>query len=295
MKKNCKSVLLLVSLLGLLFYSLFHTSFIVKEILFYTELFIRKVFPTSFIFLLLSYLLMDYHIFSYLEPYIPDKGLYFLLMAMISGYPTGSIFVKDALEGGEITIEEADEIIQYAHFPNPLFVIYQVGIIMQKRISYIFYFIIFMSNFFIYLFSKHHKKDKTFRNIVTPNFSHSLSNSLLKVFKVLILIYGTSIFFYLISCIIRGYFSSYLYVFFSGLFDLTNGVVSVRILSDSFIQGIYLFFFIVFGSLSIHLQIKSILSDTLISYSSFVKGRILSFLLCILLWVIYTSCAMFIC
>ena len=294
MKKNYKSILLLVSLLFFFILFFLYSQMVVEEILFYTKLFYFKVFPTSFLFLLLSYLLIENHLFYYLEPYFPNHGLYFFIISLISGYPAGIISVKEAYSRGEICLEEANQMIQFSHFPNPLFVIYQCQLLFSNPfMPYLFYGIIILSQFIIYLFIP-----KKRGSITSSNSLSSFQISLTKTMKTLLLIYGTSIFFYLISTFFTHSFSftSIIYVFISGVFDLTNGIYSSMILSSTSIQIILLYFFIVFGSIPIHLQIKSILSDTSISYYSFLKGRILSFLLCVLLWfLIYRTCAIGIC
>ena len=45
----------------------------------------------------------------------------------------------------------------------------------------------------------------------------------------------------------------------------TNDVIMISIFASSFMQNTYLLFFIVFGSIPIHIQVNSILEDTPIS------------------------------
>lgn len=294
MKKNYKSVLLLVSLCFLFVYSLFHTEMMVREIIQYISIFLTKLFPTSFLFLLLSSLIMEYQIAFYLQKILRKNSLpfYFFGMSFLSGFPSGAVFIRDFLLRDIISVEDANRYIRFAHFPNPLFVLHMVySVFLNRTTTFVFYGILILSNFILYLFSR---KGPTYSlmNQAPDDFSKCFTKCLFQTFRVLITIFGTSIFFYLISCIVRKYFvfSPVVYVFFNGLFDLTNGVISTSILSSTFLQGIFLFFFISFGSLSIHMQIKSILSDTSISYLSFLKGRFLSFLLCVFLWIIYSCC-----
>ena len=294
MKENRKIILLLVSLCCFFGYTLFHNEMVVNEVLYYTNLFIHKLFPTSFLFLVLSFLLIDYQFVFFLQKFLHMNSVYFyfFIMSFLSGFPTGAVYVKEAYLQGIISREDANRIIRFAHFPNPLFVLFTVSeAFNSQRTALILYSIIFFSNFILFIIYQRKRKISV-SNSLPLDFSQELSSSIMKSFKIIILIYGTSLFFYLISSFIRKYTisSSFLYVFVSGLFDLTNGVVSSSILTSTFLQGCLLFFFIGFGSISIHFQIKSILSDTSISYHSFLIGRIYSLLICLFLWIIYCSC-----
>lgn len=288
MKKNYKSVLLLVSLIFLLLFYLFHSELLVKEILSYSSLFFKNVFPTSFVFLLLSYLLMENNLFFYLQKIIKQKSFYFFIISLISGYPAGIIYIKEALSKKEISNEEANNYTLFSHFPNPIFVLYHCKKLFSNTIiPIIFYGIIILSQFIVFIVVSKKTKTEIQPKKTNTSFTTSFQSSLFKTASILLIIYGTSIFFYLLSCMILKHLivPNYLYVFINGTLDLTKGIITSSILNNIKIQGIFLYYFIVFGSIPIHLQIKSILSDTSISYHLFLKGRILSFLLCSGFWV----------
>lgn len=288
MKKNYKSILLLVSLLFLFFFYLFHSELLVKETISYSTLFFHNIFPTSFIFILLSYLLIENNLFFYLQKIMKRKALYFYLVSLISGYPAGMIYLKEALINHEVTIKEANQYSMFSHFPNPIFVLYHCNKLFSHSIySIIFYGIIITSQLIIYLMIPKEKSNHFRATKANNSFTASFQKVLLKTMSVLLIIYGTSIFFDLISCIFLNYFTlpNYLYVWLNGTFDLTKGIMTSSILKSKKLQGILLYYFIVFGSIPIHIQIKSILTDTSISYRSFLKGRIIAFLLCSGCWI----------
>ena len=285
MTKNCKSILLLVSLFSLLLLFLSHSEMVVDEIISYTRLFYFNVFPTSFLFLLISYLLIENHLFFYLQHFLPNKNLYFFILSILSGYPAGAIYIKESYIRGEIDLEEANQFIRFAHAPNPLFVIYHCHQLFKDSfMPYLFYGIILISQFILYLFTP--KKKSFFSSSVSSvSFSQTFQNAFMKTVHTILIIYGTSVFFYILSSFLTHYFSfsNTLYVFLCGVFDIMNGIHSSYIIQNLYLRMILLYFFIVFGSIPIHIQIKSILADTSISYHSFIKGRFISLLLCILL------------
>lgn len=289
MKKKYQSGLLLVIFLFLFFYALFHTRMIAEESIFYLRLFLTKVFPTTFCFLLLSSFLLEYQFLYFFHRIFPRSSPAFVLfcLSLVSGFPMGALYVSRFLKEGVISFEEANRYIRFTHFPNPFFVLYTTSSLFHSyRLAFCFLGIFFFSNFVIYLFTKKENQIRTYSFQNTKTFAEIFSQSLFQTVRVLISIFGTSLFFYLISCGIRPFLtrSSFLYVFISGLFDLTNGVFTASILTSPFLQGVLLFFFMGIGSFSIQLQIKSILQDTSISYGSFLKGRVLCFLCCIFLW-----------
>ena len=201
---------------------------------------------------------------------------------MSSGFPSGAKYTKDLYNKGFISCSDANKLMMFSHFPNPLFIISSLTLVIPNRtITRNILLSIIISNFIIMLFCKIDGNKYNDSNFKKTNFSLSLATGIKSAFEVLCIIYGTSLFFYLISCIILNTFSfSHIYyVLICGVFDLTKGIFSVSLLDSNYLRGIFVLLFICFGSLSIHLQIKSILSDTPINYKYFIFGRIFGTLL----------------
>ena len=285
MKKTYKTTLLLVSLITLLILYLFNSKYIIKCFLEYNELFYTKLFPVSFIFFVLSTLLIRYRILDIIP--ININSIYIYILSLISGFPSGSKYTKDLLDNNYISHEEASNLLLFSHFPNPLFILGSINsIIKNNSLCFKLLISIIISNFIILLFTKKYKK-KHNTTTYPNNFSIALKDSIYKSIKTIILIYGTSIFFYLISAIITKYisFNPYLYILISGIFDLTKGVFSTTLINDIYIKSIIILIFISFGSISIHMQVKSILEDTSL-YKYFIKGRIISTILAIIIFLL---------
>ena len=247
-------------------------------------MFLTKLFPVSFIFFIISSLLVDFGIISFLDNvlHIKSTKLYVFTISMISGFPSGAKYTSDLYNKGFISCSDANKLMMFSHFPNPLFIISSLTLVIPNRIiTRNILLSIIISNFIIMLFCKIDGNKYNDSNFKKTNFSLSLATGIKSAFEVLCIIYGTSLFFYLISCIILNTFSfSHIYyVLICGVFDLTKGIFSVSLLDSNYLRGIFVLLFICFGSLSIHLQIKSILSDTPINYKYFIFGRILGTLL----------------
>lgn len=280
MKKISKSTISLFILLFVLICSLFVTKTITELVLNFNDLFLKNLFPTSFFFFIITNLLIEYNFVYFLQCFFHIKSVYFyvFILSLCSGFPNGAIIIKDLLDRNIIDKSVANKMIMYAHFPNPLFVINCVSSIINTKFAIYILLSIISSNFIIYCFISKKKifLDDGLKKV--DNFSNVLSKVIFKSIRTLILIYGISVIFYIISYFISNLFivNTYVYVLVNGLFDLTKGLFSTSLIKNFSVRSIFIIFFICFGSISIHMQIKSILEDTYVSYKKFVLGRILS-------------------
>lgn len=288
MKRKYKNILVVVILLSILVVNIFKSDVMVKIIINYTDLFIRKIFPVSFIFLTISNLLIEYNFIQIFQRLFKIKSIYIyvFILVLISGFPMGAIYIKELLEKDLISTDDGNKMIMFCHFPNPLFVVNSIGLILNsKKLPIIILLSIIISNFIILLFCKNKSicSYKEFNN--NTDFSATLSDSLYKTFKSILMIYGISLFFFILSFLISKLFKNiYFYVFINGLFDLTNGVYSTNMLNNIFIKTIFIIIFISFGSLSIHFQTKSILVNTSVKYSNYLIGRTIGCIISIILF-----------
>lgn len=294
MKKIKTSNIILVVLICLTFLYLTNSVLITKRILIYTKLFIEKLFPASFLFFTLSTLLIEYNAVGSLTKIFKKNGavLYVTIMSLISGFPSGSIYTTELLKKKQITEKTANYLIRFTHFPNPIFILGPISqLFSSKSYAYKILISIILANIIIAIVTKPKEQSK---NIERHNYPQSLSQTLSKAtlssLKTIILIYGTSIFLYLIITIINHYYKMPLisYVLLNGIFDLTNGVFLTSLITNPITKGIIIIFFFSFGGLSVHMQTKSIIADTQIKYKNFFIGRIWGIIIAniLFLWII---------
>ncbi len=179
----------------------------------------------------------------------------------------------------------------FSHFPNPLFILGSVYLVLKdKEICLKLLLAIIISNIIIYIFSKDKKSTKNnIKKLKVPsNFSNVLSKAVTNAFNTLLLIYGTSLFFYLVATIITKYITlnTNSFIILNGFFDLTKGVFSTTLLNNLTLRAIYILIFISFGGLSIHMQVKSIITDTSIKYKYFFIGRIIGTILALIIFIL---------
>ena len=283
MTKNIKSTLVLTLLFTLLILYIKESNLIIKEYLNYTNLFITKLLPSVFIIYILSDLLINYGIINLLNKITKyPTTIYILLISLISGFPSGPKTIKNLKEQNYISEEESNKLIKYTHFPNPIFVFSTISLITNNII--LIYISIILSNLIILINNKPQSTNKL-PNIKEKDFTSVLSNSIINTLKIIILIYGTSIFFYLISVILIKYLNTKkLYILINILFDLTKGIQTTSLINNQTLKDLIIILLLTISPLNINIQIKSILSDTNIKYINFIKGRVTS---CILTSIIY--------
>ena len=279
MKKNMKNILIIVILCMILGISFINSETIIQEFISYSLLFLQKLFPPSFLFFTISSLLIDYHLVEIIQKnfHIHSTYFYIFIMSLISGFPSGSIYIKEMLEKKQISIEEANQMIKYAHFPNPIFTLHMTSsLIHNQKIPIYLLLSILISNLIIFLITPKYKTNNKKEIIFPKDFSTSLKKAINHSINSIVIIYGISIIFSLISYLITSHIhNKNIYVLLSGLFDLTKGITTTALLQNDLTKAFYILLFITLGSLSIHMQTKSILQDTSIKYTSFLKGRII--------------------
>ena len=289
MKKKSKSNLILLFLIIMLTLYIINSELIISSTLTYTTLFITKLFPTSFLIYIISSLLINYGLIEVLSNISKKPAiLYITTISIISGFPSGPKYIKDIYSKKYIDSKTSNLLLTFTHFPNPIFVLGSIATIVTKKYSIYILISILLSNFIIYLFLYPKTSSKFISNTKQESFSKCLSLSITSTLKLLAIVYGTSLFFYLIALIITTHLklSPILFSITNGIFDLTKGIFSTTIISSNIIKSLLIIIFISFGSLSIHIQIKSILSDTDLKYKNFLYGRIISTILSLLIFLL---------
>lgn len=291
MKKTYQRIIIITFLLTLLILYTINSTLVIKSILDYTNLFITKLFPTNFVFFMLSTILIDQGLIELINNKLKLNGsiFYVTIMSILSGIPSGSKYTKDLLDKGLISNKTANYLLSFTHFPNPMFVLNTVTILLNKTLALKILICLILSNLIIALIFKPPKKEVIIINdSPSKDFSESLSKAIIDSLKVILIIYGTSVFFYLITVIINKYLTLNVlsHVLLNGIFDLTKGLFSISLLSNKLLKSLLIIIFFSFGSLSIHIQIKSIITNTSLKYKYFILGRLLQILFATILFLL---------
>ncbi len=301
MKTKLKNFTLIM--LILLFLSLF---FIYNQtfklcILKGASLFFLNVFPTLLPMFIINDLLLNYNFGIYLNKLVGKfffkffkmgpMATYIFIMAIFSGTPTNAYIINNCLENNLITKDEAEVILAYAFFINPLFLyqmlnnIFHHNLITLKIIS-----ICYFSNLLIAFYFKKFKYSNTLPlKIKEETFNITLTKSIKKSLNTLLSIMGTIIFYLVLSEGINIIWpNSLINCFFNGLLEITGGLNKLAVLNvNMYFKEIVAIIFISFGGLSIHSQIKGIIPND-ISYKTFLEARIWQVILATSIYIICT-------
>lgn len=255
------------------------------------NLFINKVFPSLFPFLVITSLMISYdgvHIYSKIfggilcRPIrLPLQCTFALVISILCGYPLGAKYACALYEQGHIDIKTCQRLISIATNTSPLFAIGSVGSAMLKS-SHIGYFLLiinYLSCFIMGLllpsinmkynkiFTRSElKENRNIGNIIKDSIENSIKTCLsiggfVVIYSVIISIIKSNIIFDIAVNKLNsftGLESNLLEGSILGLFEMTNGCYLIANTNvDIYIKVIIISFFLAFSGFSIISQVHS--------------------------------------
>lgn len=274
MKHINKNLLILGTFLLLLYYIFTNNTFVASNIIDSLLMFATKVFPFLFPSIVLTNLLILNNLPYYLCKYFKINSCnYVFIMSLITGCPSNAIMIKNLLKEDNISVEEAEKVLCYTLFNNPLFLYGILSSTFSKTVVLKIIFINYLANFIIYFLLHNKNNNKYTVKYLNIDLSSSIIESISLAIGTLTMILGTITFFNIIP--INN-------DIFKGLIELTKGLNllnSLHLLNTT--KVILASIYISFGGLCILIQIKSILKDTPIKYKYYFKYRLIHLLICI--------------
>ena len=209
---------------------------------------------------------------------VSENASFVIFFSMFTGFPSSAKYLKNLLDLNYISIEDANKIIRFTHFSNPLFIINVIGntIIGNKKIGFLILLSHYLSNFIIgFLYRKEQTQKITTKRIKnTKSFGSILTASFINSFDSLLIVLGSLITFKILTSIIFRYFGSNFII--SSLLEITQGLFALKYLTLNIeLKALIAVAMISFGGFCIHTQVYSILSETKISYKNYFFSRIL--------------------
>ena len=281
-----------------------------REIVSYTiinsfNIWFNTLVPSMFPMFILSDILINYNFIEYIPNKISNiiskifninkTSVLILFISILSGFPGNANALLEAYNLKLISKEEVEHLLLFNHFPNPLFIIYTVGALYfnNSKLGIIILINIYLSNLIIGIIYRKNNYPTNINYISNISKSQSFitvfTTSIKKSINTLLMISGTVTSFLVIStllCYILN-INSITSAIIKGILEMTMGLNSLSNININInIKLILSSIFIAFGSISIHMQIISILKD--ISYLKYLKGRLLSTLVIVLLSILTT-------
>lgn len=315
MKTKLKTVVITIFLFIIFIFIYTYPKVTIETVLFGINIWFYNVLPTLFPFFILSDLFVNYGLIDLISELFKNfmrifnlSGMcsYPLFGSIISGIPSGARYTKQLLDNNLITQDEANHLITFTHFSNPLFILGTVGevLLKDKKLGFIILIAHFLGNIIIaFIFKKNNyivKEDISFKKAFLAmhkkritnkdNFINILSNSIYNCIDILFLLLGIIIIFLLLTNIVgKIIVNKSLLLIIKGIFEMTQGIKFVSISDISLLfKTILITFFISFGGLSVHLQTASIINDSKIKYKNYLIARIIhSFISSILVYIFF--------
>ena len=209
---------------------------------------------------------------------VSENASFVIFFSMFTGFPSSAKYLKNLLDLNYISIEDANKIIRFTHFSNPLFIINVIGntIIGNKKIGFLILLSHYLSNFIIgFLYRKEQTPKITTKRVKnTKSFGSVLTVSFINSFDSLLIVLGSLITFKILTSIIFHYFGFNFII--SSLLEITQGLFALKDLTLNIeLKALIAVAMISFGGFCIHTQVYSILSETKISYKNYFFSRIL--------------------
>lgn len=141
-RKLIPIIILILFLLSMIIFS----DVVIKSVSFAVNICINNLFPSMLPFLILSSILSNYgfvelasHILSPIMRnlfHLNSNCAYVLVLSLLSGSPANSKYIKELLDSNKITIGDANQILLFSHFVNPIFIIGTIGTIFLGNKTY---------------------------------------------------------------------------------------------------------------------------------------------------------------
>lgn len=296
-KFNNYSILLILIITFILVFK--YPKEITYSVLYSINLWKNNIVPTTFTLFVISDLLIEYGLLNLINKILNNKVngniITIFMLSLLSGFPSSAKYAKKFLEEDKITVEEANYIIMFCNFSNPLFIISTIGINYLNNVKYGYIILIshIISNIIIGIY---YKRKITKRKIITKKqesnkkeFITILTSSINDTFKILINILGIITVFMIISLLIEKVLKkNIITMIIKSVLEMTQGTLLISKSNIYYKLKVSLIGALIsFNGISIHMQIKSILDNTKIKYSNYLKGRILQSIICFIIIYIF--------
>lgn len=289
MKKN---YLYIIIILVFIFEILTNSNLIMESVSTSFNIWKNSLFPALFPMFVFSSILIDLGIIEIIAKSksnilkklfnINSSSIFIFIMSMFSGFPSSAKYINELYNKKLLTKYEAEKIILFSHFANPMFIIGTISLsfLNNKNLCFIIIFSHYIVNFIIGLcirrfhINNDSNIDISYKNV---NIGTSISKSILNTINTLLLILGTVTFFLIITTIIDVNFNLNLplkTIIFS-ITEMTQGIRHISLLNISLkLKCTFITMILSFGGLSIHLQTFSIINDLKLKYSHYLLSRI---------------------
>ena len=257
----------------------------------------EKLVPSMFLSMVLVRLLYKEHAFDHLPSLgLPallgmDQGAWNLVLCtMFLGFPTGSVFVDEAVRDGVLSRQDAARLLYCCCFPTPGFVIISCGIVFFKslHIGMLLFALQLLSGLLLLLFTRRHTIH-TFPAAVasSQSFMRNLSSAVTESGISLYMIGGYLMIFMSVTAVLFSFLPEFPALIIRSLAEFSSGIVLINVTPFSTMQRLLLTSFLLgFAGFCVHMQIMSMVEQVPLRYLVFLLYRILQGMISVLLLIL---------
>ncbi len=296
MKNNLLFFLVNIILFYLFIFIFLYSSNVKENILYAFDVWTNTLIPSIFPFIIISNLLINYGFIDILSLFLgrfvefifnlPKEATYAVIISFFTGFPTGSKYVRDLLDKGMISKEDANHLIMFTNYSNPLFVVSGIGegMLKSKTLGIIILIMHIISGLLVgFIFKKkrkvvNYKSNKRYQESFIKVLTESINNG----FRILINMLGIIIFFLIVISIIDKLLpNNIITAILKGIIEITIGINNIaRMNINITLKASLIGFIISFSGISVHFQTKSIIENSQIKYKNYLIARIFHAILC---------------
>ena len=289
-EKIFNGIIVLISLF-VLFELLIKKSIIYSSIMYALNMWVNSLIPSLFPFFIISDILINYNITNYIPKIIKnlckwlfninDNMLMIFILSMISGFPSNARNTRTLYDSELINAEEANHILIFTHFANPLFILTTIAVFFfhNEKTGILLLITHYLSNFMLGFFFRnktnyHGLCDN--KKKINNDFGNIFTNAIKKAVDTTLTICGIVVVFLMLASIIINTFDLNIYnqMIIKGIFEITIGIEALSKLSISLRYKLVIASMILaFGGISVHMQVLSQIVGTKIKYIYFFIGR----------------------
>lgn len=212
---------------------------------------------------------------------VSKYSFFIFFISLASGSPTNAKNIKNMMDNGYVLKSEAEKILCYTCFYNP-FLIYSITtLFLTKSDALKVIIIIYLTNLIVGLILRFKRCE--INNLIKIKHNNiMLIDSIKNTMMSLISILGTIITMMVLIALVKTN-NTIINNIFNGLLEVTSGIINLSVININYnLKLILTVIYLAFGGLSIHMQIKSILKDT-VSYKLFYQSKILAIIISLIL------------
>ncbi len=291
MKEKIFNTFIVIVSLFVLMELLIKKSVVYVSIIYALTMWVNNLIPALFPFFIISDILINYNITSYIPTIIKnmckhlfninENMLMIFLLSMISGFPSNARNTRLLYDKGLITLEEANHILIFTHFANPIFIITTIGIYFfnSQKMGIILLITHYLSNILLGILFRNSiylRNDNNYVNNISQHFGNIFIGAIKKAVDTILMICGIVTVFLMLAAIITNILqlNAYNAMIVKGLFEITIGIEALSELRISnSMKMVIASMILAFGGISVHVQVLSQITETKIKYSYYFIGR----------------------